>query len=67
MLLSLVDARWNAETTVKSGYVLLCGDYLPSLKGYYHLLMLDGTLKLQSKVVMSSCVGIIFNHGKLLT
>ena len=44
-LLSLADASY-AEATVKSGYVMLCGDYIPSVKGYYHLLML-AMLRLQ--------------------
>ena len=45
---SFVDASWNADATVNSSvYVLLCGDYLPSVKGYYQLLIPARTPTLQ--------------------
>ena len=49
-----LDASENAEATVKR-YVLLCGDYLPSANGYYHLLMLTRTVL----TVCQDCVNCV--------
>ena len=49
-------------STFKAGLRFTGG--LASVKGCCHLLMLVRTPRLQLKVVMSCCVGIIFRHGK---
>ena len=51
----------DAEATENSCYVLLCGDYPPSVKGYYHKLMLARTPRLQ---LLCLAVGSIFPRSK---